>query len=352
MNTSRTPTNAPTVVVDVADPDLDADVRAVLAALSLEARRGDAGPADVVVTDRPEVTVPAGAARVVRVASDEARLDDDAAAAAAAAGSIPLPSGTARLVSALSAPVDGAGALIVVVGAVGGAGTSTVATALAVRAAGEGRVLLVEADPRGQGLDLLLGLESQPGLRVEDVRSELGGPDPGALWSAVPAAVPGCGVLARARDHEGGPGPPGAGPGSAAVTGAILAHRGSGGLVVCDAGRADPDDPLPGSADLVVVVTRADLAGAVAARTTVTTIAGGREGCHLVVRSHRGDPVHAADVAGVAGLTSWDVVPELGAVRAISGAGDLATTLARGRGGRLRTLAAVADAVLAESGNR
>lgn len=329
------------MVVDVADPDLDADVRAVLAALSLDARRGDGGPADVVVTDRPEVTASTGSARLVRVTSDEAPVDDD--------NVVHLPSGTARLVSALSTPVDGAGALIVVVGAVGGAGTSTVAAALAVRAAGTGRVLLVEADPSGQGLDLLLGLESESGLRVEDVRSELGGPDPGALWSAVPTAVPGCGVLARSRDRGEAPR---TAPGPAGVSGAVLAHRGSGGLVVCDAGRADPDDPLPGSADLVVVVTRSDLAGAVAAGAAVTATPGGRAGHHVVVRTHRGDPVHAADVAGAAGVTRWDVVPELGAVRALAGAGDLGSTLARGRGGRLRTLAAVADAVLSEGGFR
>ncbi|MBB1021065.1 hypothetical protein G6030_07185, partial [Dietzia sp. E1] len=44
-----TTTRARTVAVEITDPDLDADVRAVLAALAMEP---GTGPTDVLVTDR------------------------------------------------------------------------------------------------------------------------------------------------------------------------------------------------------------------------------------------------------------------------------------------------------------
>lgn len=346
VNTTGAPSQPRTVAVDVADPDLDADVRAVLAALALDPRPRDGGPVDVLVTDRPEVAATVGPARVVRVAGDGTRDDDDNEV-------VPLPSGTAHLVGILSTPVEASGSLVVVVGAVGGCGTSTVAAALAVRASGPGRTLLVEADPRGPGIDLLLGLEAEQGLRVGDVRSELGGPDPDALWSAVPEAAPGCGVLARARDASPADARTAA-PAAvqSAALGAALAHRGAGGLVVCDGGRAEIGNALPGRADLVVVVTRSDLQGAVAAGEVARSGAGGAARVHLLVRSHRGDPVHPADVAESVGMDRWDVLPEVAAVRALSGAGDLGATLARGGGGRIRRLAGVADAVLDAGGLR
>ncbi|MFN3601059.1 MAG: chromosome partitioning protein [Dietzia sp.] len=320
-----------TISVDVADPDLDADVRAVLAALSLDPGRRDDASADVLVTDRPDADVRPGGARVVRVGAEGACGDDDEV--------VLLPSGTADLVSALLAPVaTGRGSLVAVVGAVGGCGASTLAAAIAVRAADSGRALLVEADPRGTGVDLVLGTESEPGLRVEDVRAELGGPDPDALWGAVPAAETGCRVLARARGREAGE------TVSDGALGAALAHRSAGGLVVCDAGGFVGGDPVLARADLVVVVTRADLQGAVAAGRT----ADDRSGVTLVIRTQRGDPLHAADVADSAGIPRWHVLPEVRAVRHLAGSGDLGRALGRGRGGRVRRLGAVADALLGE----
>ncbi|MBB1031878.1 chromosome partitioning protein, partial [Dietzia sp. SLG310A2-38A2] len=46
------PLSGRTVAVDVTDPDLDADVRAVLAALALDPVSPNSASADVVVTDR------------------------------------------------------------------------------------------------------------------------------------------------------------------------------------------------------------------------------------------------------------------------------------------------------------
>ena len=326
-----------TVAVDVTDPDLDADVRAVLAALALDPVSPDSASADVAVTDREDTGGGPGVARLVRVGADGAGGDDDEV--------VRLPSGTADLVGALMAPVaPGRGSLVAVVGAVGGCGASTLAAAIAVRAADSGRALLVEADPRGTGIDLVLGTESEPGLRVDDVRAELGGPDPDALWGAVPEAGPGCRVLARARGGDREPAGRGASDGA---VGAALAHRSAGGLVVCDAGGVTAGDPLLARADLVVVVTRADLQGAVAAG----RIIGDLRGAALVIRTHGGDPLDAADVADSAGFARWHVLPEVRSVRRLAGTGDLVRALGHGRGGRrgrVRRLGAVADALLGE----
>lgn len=347
-----TTTRARTVAVEISDPDLDADVRAVLAALAMEP---GTGPADVLVTDRagdradradraagagPDVAAAAragtGKLRVVRVGSDRDPGDDDEV--------IRLPSGTGDLVGVLLAPVPSrAGAVVVVVGAVGGCGVSTLAAALAVRAAPSHRTLLVETDPHGTGVDLLLGAEDRPGLRVEDVRADLGGPDPDALWGAAPEVLPGLRVLARSRcrpadaDHARAPD---GGPGS------VRAHRAGGGLAVSDSGGAEDCGPVRDEASLVVVVTRADLQGAVAAGRAVLR----SPDAVLVIRTGRGDPLHAADVAGSVGARRWHVLPEIAAVRRAAGAGELADALRRGRAGGMRRLCALADTLLEEAG--
>lgn len=327
---------ATTVRVTVSDPELEADVRAVLAALAIEAVAAGE-PCDVEVTDGAGVGRGPGGARVVRVVADRDGVDDDKA--------IPLPSRTGDLVARLMAPIPSRyGGQLVVVGAVGGGGASTLAAALAVRAARSRRTLLMETDPRGTGVDLVLGIEGEPGLRVEDVRAELGGPDPDALWAAVPRPLPELGVLARSRTPAE-TGSPGAGDGGSrdGGSGAARSHRGAGGLVVVDAGDPAGAGLVIGEGE-VVVVTRADLPGAVAADRVVREVSG----AVLVVRTGRGDPLHAADVARFVGAERWYVLPELAGVRRAVGSGGLVEALDRGRGGRVRGLASVADAVLRE----
>src|SRR5699024_939669 len=61
--------------------------------------------------------------------------------------------------------------------------------------------------------------------------------------------------------------------------------------------------------------------GAVAAAEVARTVAGDVTRRHLLVRAHRGDPVHPADVAASVGVERWDVLPEIPAVRSVSGSG-------------------------------
>lgn len=318
--------------VRVHDVDLDADVRAVLAALDVAVRDADA--AEVLVTDDP-AGAPVTAARVIVVAADAAGGDDDAAV-------IRLPSRTDRLVAALSSPAAaGGGVLLMVAGAVGGGGTSTLAVALAARASG-GNALLVEADPGGAGLDLATGLEDAPGLRVDDIRSDLGAPDPTALAEAAPRTQEGLRVLARARGDGRVEGVQAA----RAACRAALAHRHAGGTVVCDAGPAPARDVLT-AADLVVVTTRADLAGALRAADVLRSCEGA---ALLAVRTRPGDALEAADVAESCGVRDWVTVPETRGLPAAAGSGLLATRAARGTG-RFDRLARTADRILEGAGD-
>ncbi|MEU6390128.1 septum site-determining protein Ssd [Streptomyces sp. NPDC046939] len=80
-----------------------------------------------------------------------------------------LPDGEQWLMDRIADVVEGVGRPALTVGVVsgrGGAGASTLACALAVAAAKAGRrTLLIDADPLGGGLDVLLGGEAVDGLR-------------------------------------------------------------------------------------------------------------------------------------------------------------------------------------------
>jgi secretion/DNA translocation related CpaE-like protein len=79
------------------------------------------------------------------------------------------------------------GRILAVIGGRGGAGASILAGGLAVTAVRAGhRTLLVDADPLGGGLDLLLGWENVDGLRWPALADADGRVDPPALLRALP----------------------------------------------------------------------------------------------------------------------------------------------------------------------
>ncbi|MEU7485015.1 septum site-determining protein Ssd [Streptomyces sp. NPDC042319] len=101
-----------------------------------------------------------------------------------------LPGGESWLVDRIADAVEGdrSPALTVgVLGGRGGSGASTLACALAVTAARQGhRTILIDADPLGGGLDVLLGGEREKGLRwpaFAESRGRVGG---GALAESLP----------------------------------------------------------------------------------------------------------------------------------------------------------------------
>ena len=84
--------------------------------------------------------------------------------------------------------------MLAVVGGRGGAGASVFAVATAVRAARSGeRALLVDCDPLGGGVDLVLGAEDLDGLRWPEVGT-------GAGTSGLRLAAIERGVVMAARD--------------------------------------------------------------------------------------------------------------------------------------------------------
>ena len=202
-----------------------------------------------------------------------------------------------RTAAAIRAPVD-RGWLVVVGGACGGAGASTVAAALALTAAPG--VLLVDGDAWGGGLDLVLGAEAAEGLRWPELTGLRGRVAGDALMAALPE-VGGVHVLAASR---GAPVPVPAD----ALSAVVEAARAGGWPVVVDLPRPGSGDDLAGEvlaeADRAVLVVPARLRVASAARLLMGESAEGSlspwSAAQLVVRQVAGG-LSAAEVADVVG---------------------------------------------------
>ncbi|MGW6457243.1 septum site-determining protein Ssd [Streptomyces sp. NPDC055078] len=101
-----------------------------------------------------------------------------------------LPDAESWLLDRIADVVEGVGQQALTVGVIGGrggAGASTLACALAVTAARTGRrTMLVDADPLGGGLDVLLGGERAAGRRWPDFAASKGRVAGGALEESLP----------------------------------------------------------------------------------------------------------------------------------------------------------------------
>jgi secretion/DNA translocation related CpaE-like protein len=229
--------------------------------------RADPSPADWAVA------VELGAERVAVLPEDEAWL-------------------LAKAAGAARAPVQ-RGWLAAVGGSCGGAGTSTVATALALAAAAEGDVLLVDADSAAGGIDLLLGAESAEGLRWPELTGLRGRVDGRALLAALPE-VGGLHLLAASRT-ETCPLP------EEALAAVVGAARDAGCPVVVDLPRAGPAaEGVLAEADLAALVVPARLRAACAARLLVDRPDAAWSAARLVVRRVPGG-LAAGEVAEVVG---------------------------------------------------
>lgn len=285
--------------------------------------------------------------RVVLVVDGAPTLTDWQAATAVGADRVlGIPEDEAALVAVFGesgARNTGDGAVVAVVGGCGGAGASSLAAAVALEAARPRSTagptpwtLLVDADPLGAGLDLLLGIEGQPGLRWSGLAVEGGRVSADALRAALPSYSPTLSVLACDR-HVGDTGA----PTPTAATAVAEAGRSVGGLVVCDVPRlpSSVGDSLLDVADLVVVVVPATVRGGVAAE-------------HVVARVSERNPNQGIVVRGPApgGLRSSDLAESLSAplLAAIRPEPGIELMLERGRfaTGRRSPLAAGARAVL------
>ncbi|OBF23343.1 septum site-determining protein Ssd [Mycobacterium sp. ACS4331] len=226
--------------------------------------------------------------------------DEDfrAAMAIGAQAVLQLPGAAGELVAALSSGAHAAvradaasGEVVAVVGGRGGAGASVFAAALALRAP----ALLVDLDPCGGGLDLLLGTEAATGLRWPDLAVKSGR----VSWDALRQALPSAGAVAVLSGARRGGDPD---PGAAEAV--IDAGRRGGAAVVCDLPRHLSDAAVValGSADLVVVVCPADIRSCAATAALAPAVAAINPNVGLVVRGPAPGGLRATDVAAIAEL--------------------------------------------------
>lgn len=149
------------------------------------------------------------------------------------------------------------GFVLGVLGAPGGVGASSVATACAGRAALAGRtVVLLDAQPWGGGIEVLAGLDAAPGLRWPDLTGVQGDVDGTRLVAELPVNEDGVRCLSW------GPAPPdGAVPGPAPV---VTALRRAVPVVVVDLPRpaaAEGHEAWWAACDEVVLVMEPSVTG-------------------------------------------------------------------------------------------
>ena len=257
---------------------------------------------------------------------------------------VQMPGSEEPLIAAIADAVAGdrgEGPCLAVLGACGGAGASVFAVALAIAAARSGgESLLVDADPWGAGCDVLLGIERAPGLPWQDLGTSTGRFPDGALQRALPSAPAGrgrVGVLATGQAQS-------TDIDELSMDLVLWSGRRSGGVTVVDL----PRHPVPAAdrvleqADLVVVVTPADVRGCWAAERVRARI--GAFGCPagVVVRGPSPGGLGAREVAEALGLP---LLARMRADPALPRDLDVGLSLV---GSRRRPLASAARSVLAE----
>ncbi|MBC6456319.1 septum site-determining protein Ssd [Actinomadura sp. HBU206391] len=317
-------------LIATADPTMLDDLLRLAAAADAEAEVArDTGRARAAWRHPPLVLVDLGlAAELARdgipkrsgvVLVTSGRDDEDAYRTAVEIGAqdvVTLPDGEARLVDALSVAAEPEGeraVTVCVTGGRGGAGASTLAAVLALTGMYSGlRTLLVDGDPLGGGLDLVLGQERAPGARWPEFAGLHGRLSGAALREALPGLA-------------GSPaGPAGSEPGAGGLT-VLSWHRRDAEPTRAEPTRAEPTRAEPTRAE----PTRAEptCTEAIPAEAMRAVLDAGERGFDLVVVDlprHFGEA--EAEALPVADVTLLVVPAEL---RAVVAADRVAAALAR-----------------------
>jgi secretion/DNA translocation related CpaE-like protein len=257
---------------------LDASAAATASAQRLPRRRGV-----VVVTDSADDTAPWQAA--VELGAEHVAL---------------LPEASPWLSSRIADEDDTPLAPVVgVIGGCGGAGATTLAAALALSATHSGRrVTLLDLDPLGAGIDVVLGGDDVMGARWEDLGDARGRVDGAALVSVLPrpAGVP---LVTWRRDQ------PHAGTPLLPVVRAVLdSTRRVSDVVVLDLPRRLPlDSELATRLHRLVVVTPARVRAALSAARLLARCGLPDDLVDLVVRGPAPAGLAADDVARACGCS-------------------------------------------------
>jgi secretion/DNA translocation related CpaE-like protein len=230
-----------------------------------------------------------------------------------------LPDAAAWLADHLSrsrAPGPG-GIILGMTGGCGGGGATTAAVWIAQAAAGMGaRVLLIDGDPWGGGLELALAAEESPGLRWPDLSEARGSIDSSQLSDSLPVSG-GFSFLSWPASREQ-PVPVAA----ATTTGVLDAARRGYELVVLDIGRgAGPLQSYAWDCDRIMLVVPAQLKAAVAAVRLLHEFPPVEAG--LLIRGRPGAALDGPLISEAIGLPVLGRVPELRGVGAAMESGRL-----------------------------
>jgi secretion/DNA translocation related CpaE-like protein len=296
----------------------------------------DSAGAVLVGSDVPELPYRRRAPAVLVGLSGEGDSLWHLAAAMGAERVAVLPEGgpwLAEYLSRSNAP-DPGGHVLGVTGGCGGAGATTAAIWLAQAAARLGaRVLLIDGDPSGGGLELALAAEDAPGLRWPDLAEASGSIDPDQLHEALPEAGgfsflswPGNRERPKAAD-------------AAAVAGVLDAARRCYELVLLDIGRGrEALRTFAWECDRVIVVLPAQLRAAVASARLVPELPPVDTG--LVIRAKPGAALDIQLISEAVGLPVQSIMPEVRGTAAATELGRLLDT-----GGR-RSVQRFTEAIL------
>jgi secretion/DNA translocation related CpaE-like protein len=189
------------------------------------------------------------------------------------------------------------GRVLAVIGGRGGAGASILAGALAVTAVREGhRTLLVDADPVGGGLDLVLGWEGVDGLRWPALAAADGRVDPPALLKALPHR--GDLVLLSFTRDEVLPVP------GAAMAATLDAARRGRDVIIADLPRRLDDAATLAleAADQAIIIVPAELRATAAASRIAAMVKPHCDNLAVVVRGPAPGKLKAREVARSIGL--------------------------------------------------
>lgn len=346
------PQPRPLLVTD--DPDLLDELLRLTAAAGVDAEVADVVPAARRAWSvAPLVVLDARLADAVAVAGLPRRrglvvvgpADDDGqvwrrAVEVGAEHVVFLPDAQEWLVARLTDAVDGSepggaeAAVVCLIGGRGGAGASTLAAALSFAGLRQGLpTVLLDADPLGGGIDLLLGGEDTPGLRWPDLAGASGRVAASTLRGSLPT-VDSLTVLSWDRSDTLDVSVP-------AMRSVLGAARRGGGLVVVDLPRrVDPAAEIAlGDACMTYLVVPAEVRAAAASARVAASLRPLTQVVRVVVRGPSPGDLEAEVVAGSLGL------PLGGWCRAEPG---LASALERGEppGRRRGPLARLADQLL------
>jgi secretion/DNA translocation related CpaE-like protein len=246
-----------------------------------------------------------------------------------AAAVVVLPGGETRLMEAMASAAAhrqaGHERVIAVTAATGGVGVSSLSVALAAALAAEGgRIGLIDLDPQGGGIDLLLGLETQAGVRwpelsdtrPADVASSL---KPLLSVSVGQGAVD---VLSWGRS----PRLTWSATGDGALVGAVIdamTDRADGVVVDVPARSGDVGMAALHAAGVVLLVSGRQVRAAAACSVLVRALAESSVDLRLVVGGAGPPEISVAEVASAAGVSSCAVLPHDRGLAHFAGRGEL-----------------------------